>query len=211
MVAIAHDRHNALVCNLHLNTQLMSELHGACVLRNALHRNVIRFLREASMSVAGILASGLFSNAISHAGKQSPSPANLKTGAQSVFGTLQQNLLGSGSSSSAAGTSVTAQLSQVGQDLSSGNLPAAQADFSAFKVTLAQHVGQLLNHSQSGSAPSAGSSSSSGASSESSLLGSGNDPLAAAMLAYGSLQQGAINGALNASVSPTASTFSINA
>jgi len=160
------------------------------------------------MSVAGILASGLFSNALSQAGQQSSSAANLKTGAQSVFASLKQKLLEPGSNSNTVGTSVTAQLSQVAQDLSSGNLPAAQADFSAFKATLAQHVGQLLQHSPAGSAPSAGSSSSSGASNS---LAAGADPLAAAMLAYGSLQQGAINGALNASALPATGTFSINA
>ena len=207
----AQGKHNALADNLHLERQLMSQVHGGCVLRDAVHRNAVRYLREAQMSVAGILASGLFSNLISQAGRQSSSTANLKSSAESVFGSLQQKLLGAGSNSSAGGTSVTAQLSQVGQELSSGNLPATQADFGTFKVTLAQHVGQLLQHSPGGSTPSAGNSAPSGASSQSSLLGAGADPLAAAMLAYGSLQQGAINGALNASVSPTAGTFSINA
>ena len=148
-----------------------------------------------------------FSNLVSQAGQQSFSPAKLKTAAQSVFGGLQQKLLGPDSNSNAVGASVTAQLLQVGQDLKSGNLPAAQADFGAFKMTLAQHVGQLLNHSTSGSSSSAANSSSTGASSESSLLSAGTDPLAAAMLAYGSLQQGVINGALNASDRPQPAHF----
>jgi hypothetical protein len=162
------------------------------------------------MSVAGILASGLFSNALSQVGQKSPSTANLKTAAQSVFGGLKQEFLEPATNSSAAGASVTAQLSQVGQDIKTGNLSAAQSDFGALKLTLAQHVGQMLQHS-AGSAQGAGSSLASSASGESSLLGTGTDPLAAAMLAYGSLQQGVINGALNASVSPTAGAFSVNA
>jgi hypothetical protein len=163
------------------------------------------------MSVAGILASGLFSNALCQVGQKSPSTANLKTAAQSVFGGLKQEFLEPATNSSSAGASVTAQLSQVGQDIKTGNLSAAQSDFGALKLTLAQHVGQMLQHSPAGSAQGAGSSLASSASGESSLLGTGTDPLAAAMLAYGSLQQGVINGALNASVSPTAGAFSVNA
>jgi hypothetical protein len=152
------------------------------------------------MSVAGILGSSLFANAVTQLAQKSSS-ANPNTGAQSVFGSLQQRLLGSTSNSSAGGTSITGQLSQIGQDLESGNLPAAQADFTAFKISLSQHRTQTSQTSQTGSVSSGGSGSSTGAS----------DPLAAAMLAYGSLQQGAIGGALNASILPTASTFSVNA
>jgi hypothetical protein len=115
------------------------------------------------------------------------------------------------SSSSAGGSSVTGQLSQIGQDLNLGNLPAAQADFAAFKTALEQHATQMLRHSPAGSVPSAGNSYLNGASGESNLLGTGSDPLAAAMLAYGSLQQGVVNGTLNTSVLSPASTFSINA
>jgi hypothetical protein len=163
------------------------------------------------MSVAGILASGLFANAVSQVAQKLPSAASLTTDAQSVFGALKQGLLASGSNSSSGGTSVTGQLSQIGQDLKSGDLPAAQADFTAFKTTLAQYRAQMLLHSPTGQASSGGNGSSTGASSQSSLLGAGSDPLAAAMLAYGALQQGQTGGALNASVLPNVNTFSIAA
>jgi len=105
---------------------------------------------------------------------------------------------------------VTGQLSQVGKDLESGDLTAAQADFTALKTTLAQYRTQTSLHSSTGQASSGSNGSSTGASSLSSLLSAGSDPLAAAMLAYGSLQQGQSGGALNASVLPT-TTFSITA
>ncbi len=162
------------------------------------------------MSVAGILGSSLFANAVSQvAQKLLPSSASLNTGAQSVFGALHQGLLESGSNASAVGTSVTGQLSQISQDLKSGNLPAAQADFTAFKTTLAQDVTQMLRHSPTGPVSNAGNSLSSGVSGK--PCSSGSDPLAAAMLAYGSLQQSPFGGGLNTSVLPPASTFSITA
>jgi hypothetical protein len=163
------------------------------------------------MSVAGILASSLFTNAVSQVAQKLSSAASLNTDAQSVFGALRQGLLESGSNSSSGGTSVPAKLSQVGKDLESGDLTAAQADFTALKTTLAQYRTQMSLHSSTGQASSGGNGSSSGASSQSSLFGVGSDPLAAAMLAYGSLQQGQTGGALNASVLPTTNTFSITA
>ena len=163
------------------------------------------------MSVAGIFGSSLFANAVSQAAQKLVPSANQNTGTQSVFGALQQKLLQSGSNSSTVGTSATGELSQIGQDLDSGNLPAAQADFTAFKATLAQNLTQALHHSSAKPVSSAGSSLASSATGESSLFGAGSDPLAAAMLAYGSLQQGSVGGALSASVSPTASTFSASA
>ena len=163
------------------------------------------------MSVAGILASSLFANAVSQVAHKLSTAASPNTDAQSVFGALQQGLLAAGSNSSSGGTSVPATLSQVGKDLESGNLPAAQADFTAFKTTLAQYRTQMLLHSSTGQTSSGGNGSSSGASNQSCLFGSSSDPLAAAMLAYGSLQQGQSGGALNASVLPTANTFSITA
>jgi len=163
------------------------------------------------MSVAGILGSSLFANAVSQVAQKLAPAVNQNTGAQSVFGALQQTLLASGSNSSAGGTSPTGQLSQIGQDLESGNLPAAQADFTAFKTTLAQDLTQVLHHSPAKPVSSAGKSLASDASGESSLFGAGSNPLTAALLAYGSIQQGAVSGALNASMLPTAGTFSINA
>jgi hypothetical protein len=162
------------------------------------------------MSVAGILGSSLFANAVSQvAQKLLPSAGSMNTGAQSVFGALQQGLLESGPNASTAGTTVTGQLSQISQDLKSGNLPAAQADFTAFKTTIAQDVTQMLRHSPTGPVSNAGNSLSRGVSGRPSSIGS--DPLAAAMLAYGSLQQSPIGGGLNSSVLPPGSTISITA
>jgi hypothetical protein len=166
---------------------------------------------EAPMSVAGIFGSSLFANAVSQVAQKLVPAANQNTGSQSVFGALQQKLLESGSNSSAGGTSPTGQLAQIGQDLASGNLPAAQADFTAFKTTLAQDLTQALHHSPAKPVSSAGNNLASGASGEASLFGAGSDPLAAAMLAYGSLQQGSLSGALSASAMPVASTFSASA
>jgi|SRR5580658_7352398 hypothetical protein len=155
------------------------------------------------MSVAGILGSSLFANAISQVAQKVVPSA--EAGAQSVFGALQQGLAAAGVSSGSGGTSLTSQLSQIGQDLTSGNLPATQSDFSAFKSTLAQDATQFLNQSTSKSGSSAGTSSTS-ASGNSNPSGSSSNPLAAAMLAYSSLQQSAMNVALNASMAPLSIT-----
>ena len=47
------------------------------------------------MSVAGILGSSLFANAVSQVAQKLAPAANQNTGAQSVFGALQQTLLAS--------------------------------------------------------------------------------------------------------------------
>ena len=91
------------------------------------------------MSVAGIFGSSLFANAISQVAQKLSPPASPNAGAQSAFAALHQGLLGATSNSSAGGTSVAGQLAQIGQDLKSGNLAAAQADFTAFKIAISQH------------------------------------------------------------------------
>jgi len=163
------------------------------------------------MSVAGIFGSSLFANAVSQVAQKLAPSANQNTGTQSVFGALQQKLLESSSNSTAGETSTTGQLSQVGQDLESGNLSAAQTDFTAFKATLAQNLTEALHHSSAKPVSSASSSLASSTTGESSLFSAGSDPLAAAMLAYCSLQQGFIGGALKTSVSPITNTFSTSA
>lgn len=158
------------------------------------------------MSVAGILGSSLFANAASLVAQKLVPSAKIKQDAQSVFGALQKGLTNSGGSSDSSGSSITGQLSQIGQDLTSGNIPAAQADFSAFKLTLAQDATQLLNQAANKLGSSAGN-----ASGTLSQLGTGSNPLDAAMMAYSSMQQGAMNAAMNSSISPTATALSINA
>ena len=96
-------------------------------------------------------------------------------------------------------------MSQLGQDLNLGNLSAAQADYSALKIAIAQHHTRL--NGQPGMATAAGGNSSS----QAGASGNVTDPLSAAMQAYGSLQQMAANGALSSSLINPSSTFSINA
>ena len=162
------------------------------------------------MSVTGILASSLFANAGAQAAQRLPLAANLSSGAQSAFAALQQKLSSSASGSGAGATSLSAQLTQVGQDLGAGDLSAAQNDFSTLKMTLAQDQTKLLRHFHIGSSSSGGGNAQTGSSGVSSQPGAGSDPLAAAMLAYGSLQQTLNSGALSTSLTP-ASTFAIDA
>jgi hypothetical protein len=166
------------------------------------------------MSVAGILASSLFSNAGSQIAQKAPGFASSiangfkaqsgnVTGAPSSFAAVQQKLSGSGA------TSLPTQMSQLGQDLSSGNLTAAQADFNNIQMTLSQSPASLLRHKQTQPVSSGGSSPAGSANAQS---GAGlSDPLTAALQAYSSLQQNPINGALSSSLMANPSTFSVNA
>ena len=163
------------------------------------------------MSIAGILASNLFSEAGNQIAQKLPLSPNQASGAQSAFSALQQKLSNSGSTPTSGVTSLPAQLAQVGQDLKSGNLSSAQADFSAFKMTLAQSQTELLHRLHPGSASSGESGSQPGLPGITSQAGAGSDPLTEAMLAYSSLQQNPTISGLSTSLSTPASTFSINA
>jgi hypothetical protein len=162
-----------------------------------------------AMSVAGILASSLFSDVGSEFAQKSPSAANLKSGAQQTFSAVQQQLSAPGSI--ASGTSFPAQLTQLGQDLKSGNLAAAQADFSALRIAFPQSPSSQLRHHQAGRASSESGSSSASPSGMFTQSSADSDAMTAAMQAYSSLQQNPIDSALGSSLMAPASTFGIDA
>jgi hypothetical protein len=159
------------------------------------------------MSVAGILASSLFSNPLSQVAQQSPGasglgsaskPGNAK-GAQSFFADLQQKM-SAPSANSAAPTSLSGQMTQLGNDLKSGDIGSAQADFSNLKNSLLQGPGSQLNHLLTIPKPIRGTNLSA---STAPTSGSGNlpsNPLTDAWQAYSSLQQNPLNSALSSSV-----------
>lgn len=161
------------------------------------------------MSVAGIFASSLFSDIGSEIAQKPPPTPSPNQGAQSTFSAVHRQLSSQGSTSGA--TSLSAQMTQLGQDLKSGNLPAAQADFSAIKTALAQDSSLHLRHRTAGPLSSDSSSSSAGSAGVFGQSGAGSDPLAAAMQAYSSLQQNPINSAFGSSLTTPASTFALDA
>jgi hypothetical protein len=151
------------------------------------------------MSVAGILASSLFSGVGSQIAHNSKGlGASLKSGnlssAQLDFSAIQQKLSALGS------PALSAQMTQLGQDLSTGNVSAAKTDFNNVQSTLTHSVTSKL-HSMIPVATS--SSSSSGQSTTSQLT--------AALQAYSALQQNPLNGSLNNLMIANPSTFSISA
>lgn len=168
------------------------------------------------MSVAGILASSLFSNPLSQLAQQSPAAnkagsatqSKSTSGAQSMFSELQQKIAAQGANATDS-TSLSGQINQLGNDLQSGNLSAAQSDFTTLKATLAQsatsHLNQLMTVPKAflGGSTQAGSSSASGA-------GSSSDPLLAAFQAYSSLQQNPLNSNLSNSALTNANSLNIN-
>jgi hypothetical protein len=140
------------------------------------------------MSVAGILASSLFSSFGSHqtqktSGSSSSNPESFESdlqsgnlsGAQSMFSILQQKLTAQGLTVS--GSAVSSQVTQLGSDLKSGNLTAAKADYATLKHTLSTNNGvSRPQHSQSTSALQ-------------SAIESQSNQLNAALQTYSSLQQ----------------------
>jgi hypothetical protein len=158
------------------------------------------------MSVAGILASSLFSNPLSQVAQRSPGANGFgpvsKSGPASEtqsFADLQQKLSAQNANSGGS-TSFSGQMTQLGNDLASGNIGSAQTDFSNLKLTLSQGVGSMLNHLSTSPKPIRGTSlptTSSPASSSGALQ---SNPLTAAWQAYSSLQQNPLNSALSSSV-----------
>jgi hypothetical protein len=144
------------------------------------------------MSVAGILASNLFSNAISTLTQGSqPSVSQLGSGAHVSFADVQKFLSALGSSSTTSSPSVPAKLAQLGQDLQSGNLPAAQTDFSLLQNGLPLGLQAQLNLSLH---PANGTSGSPApVSLPSNQSGGVSNQMTMAMKVYGALQQGLTN------------------
>jgi outer membrane protein assembly factor BamD (BamD/ComL family) len=162
------------------------------------------------MSVAGILASSLFSNAGSHmAQKASQQGSSVGTqfesdlqsgnlaGAKSIFAALQQKLAAQGSSAAGSSNTASGSLTKLGSDLQAGNLAAARADYASLKQRFANGPASAT-HQVPGSA---GAQAGTGAS----------DPLSAAIQAYSSLQQNPINSSLNTALLNSGNTISITA
>jgi hypothetical protein len=166
------------------------------------------------MSVAGILASSLFSNPLSQAAQQSPggngpgSTSGTKSGAQSFFADLQQKM-SSQSTSSAGSTSLSGEMNQLGDDLKSGNIGSAQTDFSNLKNTLLQGPGSQLNHLLTAPKPIRATGLSATSSPTSSSANLSSNPLTAAWQAYSSLQQNPLNSSLSNSVLSNALNINI--
>jgi hypothetical protein len=172
---------------------------------------------DTVMSIAGILASSLFSSPLSQVaqrstganGPGSASQSGNASGAQSFFADLQQKLTPQ-STSSAGPTSLSGQMNQLGDDLESGNIGSAQTDFSRLKLTLSQGSGSQLNHLLTVPKPFRGTNLSAASSPASSSGNPSSNPLAAAWQAYSSLQQNPLNSALSNSALTQANSLNIN-
>jgi hypothetical protein len=159
------------------------------------------------MSVAGILASSLFSSPLAQVAQRSPgangpgssSQSGNTSGAQSLFADMQQKLSAQ-STSSASSTSLSGQMTQLGNDLKSGDISSAQTDFSNLKLTLSQGPGSKLNHLLTAPKPILGNGLLATSSPTSGSENLPSNPLTAAWQAYSSLQQNPLNSALSSSV-----------
>jgi hypothetical protein len=143
------------------------------------------------MSLAGILASSLFSGAGSLSGHHLPSSANgQNAAAQSTFNDLQRSLSANGAGSPAGVTPLPSRLTQLGQDLKTGDLRSAQADFSAIRLALEHGPASHGKATQPGSGGSGFST--------------------AAMQAYGALQSPLGDG-WNSLIPSPAGSFAVDA
>jgi hypothetical protein len=160
------------------------------------------------MSLAGILASSLFSSLGSQMSQKNHAPGSASgsaTGAQSIFGALQQKLSAQSSASGSSGaSSVPAQMTQLGNDLASGNLTAAQADYNDLKLQFSSGGVSPLHRHVAGQAGNENAATAG-------APGQQTNPWTAAMQAYSSLQQNPLNGALNGSLLTNPTTFAVSA
>ena len=173
------------------------------------------------MSVAGILASSLFSNPLSQLGHKSSSTAKgLTPNSLSSDSSKMPFDLGASfakpstqvSGSAGDATSLSSQMTHLSQDLNGGNLPAAQADFSNLRLILSHHVSSAVNHQplQSIGAGTGSSSSAPALSTGQPTADPQSNALTAAWQAYSSLQHNPINSVLNGSMLANNSNLSIN-
>ncbi len=154
------------------------------------------------MSVAGILASSLFSNAGSYIAQKAGFGSGSKSGnissTQPSFAAIQQKLEAL-SGSNTTNTSLAGQITQLGSDLKTGNISAAQNDFTSMTTTLS-HSSVAKLHQQYGQATAADGSTEPSAT-----------QLAAALQAYSSLQQNPLNVATNGALMANPGTLSVTA
>ncbi|MFP5228803.1 MAG: hypothetical protein ACLGXA_14375 [Acidobacteriota bacterium] len=158
------------------------------------------------MFAAGLAASNLLTSTLSQtvAGFAGRASSTIKgfdsdldsgnlSGAQSFLSALQQKATAQGAAP--AGSAISTQFAQVGQDLQAGNAAAARSDFSTLTSSLAH-----LHH-----AGKAGSSNLVPASTAS------TDPSSpAALQSLNLLQQSAYNSALQATLPPNLPSFSVS-
>jgi hypothetical protein len=140
------------------------------------------------MSVAGILASNLFSNVVSQLTNGAKASAGAPgSGSQQTFSQVQKGLSALSSNSTTGMAALPSSLTQLGQDLKSGNLPGAQADLTQLESCLPLGLASQLNLALH---PATGASGSpSGISLPSSQSGAASDPMTVAMKLYGAFQQ----------------------
>ena len=170
------------------------------------------------MSVAGILASSIFSNPLSQMGQKSPSTAkglnpnhSSSDSAKIPFDLgasfAKPSTQASGSTGDAS--SLSAQMTHLGQDLSGGNLSAAQSDFSNVRLILSHHIPSVVSH-QPIQSTGTGTSGSSGINTGQPTADRQSNALTAAWQAYSSLQHNSINSVLNGSMLANSSNLSID-
>ncbi|MBB6144986.1 hypothetical protein HNQ77_002942 [Silvibacterium bohemicum] len=162
------------------------------------------------MSVAGILASSLFSSFGSHQTQKPSGTSSSKTesfesdlqsgnlsGAQSMFSILQQKLTAQGLNVS--GSAVSSEMTQLGSDLKSGNITAAKGDYATLKQTLSHNngVSQTQHPKSTGALQSA--------------VESQSNQLTVALQAYGSLQQNPLVSGQSNSLLPNSSSLGLYA
>lgn len=162
------------------------------------------------MSVAGILASSIFSNPLSQMG-QKPSSTTKGDSSKIPFDLGASFAKPSTQASGSAGnaTSLSSQMTHLGQDLSGGNLPAAQTDFSNLQHILSRHMPSAVSHQPIQSAGT-GSSGSPGINTGQPTADPQSNALTAAWQAYSSLQGNPINSVLNGSMLANNSNLSID-
>jgi len=119
-------------------------------------------------------------------------------GAQSFLTALQQKL---GAQGATAGDAISAQMTQLSNDLKTGDLSAAQNDLSSLRVGVFHLKGMGWPASGNGSATGGPASDPSGAIAPASL---------AALASYNGLEQSAFNGALNLSLPEAVPSLSVN-
>ncbi len=119
-------------------------------------------------------------------------------GAQSFLTALEQKLAAPGSTG--ATSPIAAQITQISNDLKSGDVNSAETDFSSLRVS--------LSHLKGGSGwPAANGG---GFASASGISGLSTDPSLAALQPYSSLEQSAFNSALNLSLPTSLPSLSVN-
>ena len=167
------------------------------------------------MSVAGILASSIFSNPLSQMGQKSPSTAK-GNGSSSDSSKIPFDLGASfakpstqASGSTGDASSLSAQMTHLGQDLNAGKLSAAQSDFSNLRLIASHHVPSVVSHLPNQSTGT-GASGSLGTNTGQPTADPQSNALTAAWQAYSSLQGNPLNSVLNGSMLANNSNLSID-